>query len=237
MKARRIAIFGYNHLSFELTKRLNRDAHEIIFADSDKDGLASAAAEGFNIMQIDYRSDDDLKKIGIGKDIDLIFCFFTEDCENVFLTLSARALAEDLEIISIVENPDAAEKLLSAGANKIINPYTICGRKIYERYKKPDISRIIEQTVFGRHDLHIAEVEIPKGSVLENMVASDYKLDEKYNLILIGVVDKELGEDLHFAIGIQQHKLDAGDILVVMGPSREIRAFKQDIEENHSDVI
>lgn len=237
MKTRRIAIFGYNQLSIELVKRLNPEEHEIIFADSDAASLAAAAAEGFTALQIDFRNDDDLKKIGIGHNVDLLLCFFAEDCDNVFLTLSARALAEELEIISIVDNPDAAEKLIAAGANKIINPYTICGRKSYEYFKKPEISRIIEHTVFGRHDLHIAEVEIPKGSVLENKVASDYKLDDKYNLILLGVIDKELGENLHFAIGVQEHKLDAGDILVVMGPAREIKIFKQEIEENRSDLI
>jgi len=54
-------------------------------------------------------------------------------------------------------------------------------------------------------------------------------LNEQFNLVLIGIVDKELGDKLHFAIGEKDHKLDAGDILVVLGPSREINAFKQEV--------
>lgn len=139
-------------------------------------------------------------------------------------------MAQDLQIISVVEEPQSAEKLLAAGANKIINPYTVCGTKIYEHIKKPAISELMDHVVFGRHDLNLAELEIPEGSCLENTRSSDLKLNEKHNLILIGLIDKDLGEDLHFAYSEEEHHLDAGDILVVLGPSREIRSFKKEIE-------
>ncbi len=50
-----------------------------------------------------------------------------------------------------------------------------------------------------------------------------------YNLVLIGMVVKALGDALHFAIGQKDHKIDAGDILVVMGPSQEIKVFKKEV--------
>ena len=229
MKTRRIAIFGYNSLSFEVATRLNLKEYELIIIDSDEEKLAAANEKGFHTKAIDYRSDDSLRETGIGRNIDAIFCFFSEDSENVFLTISARALDKDLEIISVVDDPDSAEKLLAAGANKIINPYEICGKKINEMVKKPHIASMLEQTIFGRQDLNMAEVEIPKRSYLENTTISDLNLGEKHNLILIGVIDKELGDELHFAVGEKEHKLDAGDILVVLDPSREIRSYKNDI--------
>lgn len=225
-----IAVFGYNRLSVEALNRLGSDkTHQIIVIDPDVSRTTLAAEKGHTTAKIDFRSDDDLKSIGIGKNIDTIFCFFPEDSENVFLTLSARAIDQELHIIAIVEDPDSAEKLIAAGANKVIDPYQICGRKIHELIKKPDITNIIDHTVFGRHDLHVAEVIIPDHSFLENTYVSRLKLNENHNLILIGVVDKELGEDLHFAISEKDHVLNAGDILVILGPSREIRAFKKEV--------
>ena len=64
---------------------------------------------------------------------------------------------------------------------------------------------------------------------MENTYSSSLSLSEQHNLVLIGIVDKELGNDLHFAIGEKNHKLDAGDIIVVLGPSREINAFKKEV--------
>ncbi len=226
---KKIIIFGYNNLSYEAVSRLDQKYQDIVIIETDPALIQSAKDKGYNTKNIDFRSDDDLKSIGIGKSIDVIFCFLLEDFNNIFLTLSARAIDKNINIIAIAGSAQSAEKLIAAGANKIIDPYQICGQKIHELIKKPDITNIIDHTVFGRDDLHIAEIIIPTGSSLENTYSSTLSLNEQFNLVLIGIVDKELGDKLHFAIGEKDHKLDAGDILVVLGPSREINAFKQEV--------
>ncbi len=234
---KKIIVFGYNSLSFEAISRLDKKTHDILIIETDLALKKRAEDKGFKTSAIDFRSDEDLKSIGIGHDVNIIFCFLPEDSTNVFLTLSARVIDPNLNIIAIVGSAQSAEKLIAAGANKIIDPYQICGQKIHELIKKPDITNIIDQTVFGRDDLHIAEIEIPVGSYLENTFSSELSLSEHHNLVLIGIVDKELGEDLHFSIGEKDHKLDAGDIIVILGPSREIKAFKQEVSSVRSNKI
>ncbi len=226
---KKIAVFGYNDLSFEAITRLDSNLHDILVVESNTSLLKLAKEKGYKTASVDFRSDEGLKSIGIGDNIDIIFCFLDEDSKNVFLTISARALDKNLDIIAIVDAPQSSEKLIAAGANKIIDPYQISGQKIHELIKKPDITNIIDHTVFGRHDLHVAEIEIPEKSYLENTYTSELTLNEKHNLVLIGVVDKELGEQLHFSIGETDHKLDAGDIIVILGSSRAINAFKKEV--------
>jgi voltage-gated potassium channel len=228
---KRIAVFGYSVMSLEAMSRLNPEQYSIIFIAKDDAEAALVTEKGFEAKAIDFRNDDALRSIGIGADVDILFCFYTRDFDNVFLTISARALDKNITIVAIVDDPESAEKLLAAGANKIIDPYEICGRKTHEMLTKPDITNILDNTVFGRHDLKMAQIEIPQGSYLEKIKTNDLKLNEKHNLILIGVVDRELGDQLHFAIGEKEHSLDAGDVLVVMGPAREIKAFKKEVEQ------
>jgi voltage-gated potassium channel len=227
---KRIAVFGYSIMSIEVMSRLNKDQYSFVFIGKDESETALVEEKGFETKIIDFRNDDELKSIGIGTDVDILFCFYPRDSDNVFLTISARAIDNTLTIVAIVDDPESAEKLLAAGANKIIDPYEICGRKTHDMLAKPDITNILDHTVFGRHDLHIAQIEIPEGSCLENTMSSELKLNEKHNLILIGVVDKESGEALHFAISENDYILNAGDVLVVLGPSREIRSFKEEVE-------
>ncbi|MDT4289417.1 NAD-binding protein [Methylomonas sp. MO1] len=229
-----IAVFGYNRLSFEAISRLDKELYQITVIDHDPAKATLARENGFETANIDFRSDDDLKLIGIGAHIDTLFCFFDTDSENVFLTLSARALDKQLNIVAIVDSPESAEKLLAAGANKIIDPYEICGRKIHDMLKRPDINDIFDHTVFGRHDLHLAEVTIPENSYLENTHVTELQLSSQYNLILIGIVNKQVSEQLHFVVEEFDRRLSVGDILVILGPSREIRAFKKDVENEFS---
>lgn len=227
----KIAIFGFNRLSFEVLKRLDHVLHDILVIEQDPSAAGQAIDKGLNVISIEFRNDDELKRVGIGRDIEYLFCFLMQESDNVFLTLSARALDSRLTIISAVEEPDCVDKLIAAGANKVIDPYQICGRKFCDLIQKPEITTVLDHTVFGRGDLRVAEIVIQEGSVLVNKMVSELKLNVDYNLILIGILDKELGDDFHFVIGEQLHKLDVGDVLVLLGPSRALRLFTKEI--NH----
>jgi len=226
-----IAVFGYNSMSFELIKQLTKKHQRIIILDSDPSKITLAEKNNLVAQCLDYRQDEDLISLGVGSSLHSLFCFLEHDSENVFLTLSARSLDKNLQIISVINQPESAEKLLAAGANKIIDPYEICSNKVYQLLSKPNISNILEQVVFGRADLNMAEITIPHNSPLDQTFIKDLALNKQYNLFLIGVVDKELGEKLYFALGEQEHKLDAGDILVILGSQKDIKHFQQKIGE------
>lgn len=224
-----IAIFGFNSMSFELITQLSEKQSNLIVLDADPDKIEQAQQRELPAQLMDYRLDENLVALGIGSQVEILFCFLENDSENVFLTLSARALDKDLKIISVVNHPESAEKVLAAGATKIIDPFEICSNKAYQLLTKPSITWIIDEAVFGRADLHMAEITIPVDSSLDQSYTSELHLNETHNLFLIGVVDKELGDTLYFSLGEQDHKLDAGDILVVLGANREIRKFKKEI--------
>ena len=225
-----LAIFGYNRLSFEAIRRIDTTQHQIKVYDHRQKNVDMAQDKGFEATLVDFRSDENLKSIGIGSDIDTLLCCFENDSENVFLTLSARALDRKLHIIAIIESPDAAEKLVAAGANKIIDPYQICGRRIHEMLKRPDIHDLFEHTVFGRNDLRLAEVVVPENSFLLTDAISHLKLNQRYNLILVGIAYQQAIEHMRFVAEISDKRLCPGDTLVILGPSREIRAFEKDVK-------
>ncbi len=228
---KRIAVFGYNRLSMESISRLNPELYQVVVVGQNRLQNTQAKQDGLETADIDFHSDEDLRSLGIGDGkIQTILCFFEQDSENVFLTLSARGLDKALTIIAAVDNPESAEKLLAAGANKIIDPYKICGRKIHDMLKRPDITDIFDHTVFGRHDLHLAEIVIPAHSFILDSQVNHLDVTARYNLILIGVVNKQISDEIHFAAVEHNRRLSAGDILVILGPSREIKAFKEYVE-------
>lgn len=224
-----IAIFGYNSMSFELISQLSEKQLDLVILDDDADRIEHAEQKSLPALLLDYHQDDELIALGIGSKVATLFCFLEKDSENVFLTLSARALDKQLKIISIVNHPDSAEKLMAAGANKIIDPYEICSNKVYQLLTKPSITWVLDQAVFGQADLHMAEITIPERSILDKTLTSQLSLNEKYNLFLIGVVDKELGDKLYFSLGEQDHMLDVSDILVILGTNQDIKKFKTEI--------
>jgi voltage-gated potassium channel len=230
---KRIAVFGYSVMSVTVMIRLRSDNYHLLFVGQNEQEAALMTAQGFEAKIIDFRNDEDLMAIGIGSSIDILFCFFTSDSDNVFLTLSARALAKDLTIIAVIDDPDSADKLLAAGANKIINPHEICGRKVHEILTQGDISMILDNTVFGQHDLNMAQIEIPSSSYLEKQHVSSLRLNVAYNLMLLGVVKRNEANVLQLTIDKQAQPLVAGDILVVLGAKENVQVFKDNVEREN----
>ncbi len=88
-----------------------------------------AAAAGHLALAGDVTDDDVLRKAGIMRARALVAAINT-DAENVYVTLSARALRPDLVIIARARTEASEPKLLRAGATRVVNPQRIGGQRI-----------------------------------------------------------------------------------------------------------
>ena len=226
----RFAVFGCNPLAIEVAWRLSMAKTPFVMVDSDAALVDAANKEGLVAELIDYTDDEALRAVGIGGHIEGMFGLFTEDSENVFLAISARALDPHLRIVAVCQAPEAAPKLLAAGANKVVDPYEISGARVHELIERPEVVDLLEQTVFGQQDLNAAEVTIPRDSWLHGVHLSALRKVMTQNLILLGVVDLERGKELILSTRGIDHKLDYDDVLVVIGARSEIDSFRELIE-------
>ena len=226
----RFAVFGCNPLAIEVAWRLSMAKTPFVMVDSDVALVDAANKEGLVAGLIDYTDDEALRAVGIGGHIEGMFSLFTEDSENVFLAISARALDPHLRIVAVCQAPEAAPKLLAAGANKVVDPYEISGARVHELIERPEVVDLLEQTVFGQQDLNAAEITIPRNSWLHGVHLSALRKVMTQNLILLGVVDLERGKELILSTRGIDHKLDYDDVLVVIGARCEIDSFRELIE-------
>jgi voltage-gated potassium channel len=84
--------------------------------------------EEMDLLHIDGRGSDDetLKQAGIERARAVIACV-DSDAENIFITLTARGLRPDIEIVARAAQESSEPKLLRAGANDIVSPYRASG--------------------------------------------------------------------------------------------------------------
>lgn len=228
-KGRRIAVFGYEKLAVDIAAYIAAGENTVLVVDSKEGNLELARKAGFETASVDYSTDAELREIGIGSTIDTVFCLLPDDAENVFLVISVRAIDPQVPIVSIADSPDSVPKFLAAGANKVVDPYEISGLKIWRLLKQPMISEVMERTLFSELDLQVGEVTITRGSFVDGLCVEDLSLRDHYNLVLLGVVDRELGDEFVFRTRGLNHRLEAGDTLVVIGPATEIQKLQRDL--------
>jgi len=225
-----ILLFGFTRSCIEIAKELQSKNYAFTIIDNDPSFTAKAKAEGLILKILDYTDDDLLEIEGIGESVSYVFALFDEDAKNVFLTLSVKSLDPNVNIIAITHTKDAIHKLEIAGANTILDPYQISGKKIYKLITQPEVMSIIDATVFGYHNISMEQLSITDHSELNGRMMNEIYPIEGYNLLLVGIHDKELKKQFIFITEGHNHRLDAGDILVVIGESEEIVRYKKDFK-------
>jgi len=226
---KKVVVVGSGPVGMEVARQLTERGESVKMVDDINADVEEARTRGFAVEQINLQDDDALKRVGIGGDVDILFALLDNDASNVFLLISARAIAPDLLIVSISGVRDTIVRLYAAGATKVIDPYRISGYKVYEHMNRSLIAETMDRTVFGRVDLDIAEIHIQEDSYIHGKYLDELSLNERYNLIVLGVVDREYGDNLIFATDPRRHKLDGGDILVVIGPEEAFAQFEHDL--------
>lgn len=227
---RKILLFGFTKSAIEIGLKLKERGYQFCIIDNDAALLPKAKKLGLELKILDYSDDLVLSEEGIGQNIKFIFSLFDEDAKNVFLTLSAKSLDEELNVITITHTKDAIHKLEIAGANTILDPYQISGKKIYKLITQPEVMNIIDATVFGYHDINMDQIVITKISPLNGKMIDDIYPHPNYNILLLGIHDQELKKKFIFITEGHNHKLDEGDILVVIGQSEEIKRYKAEFK-------
>ncbi len=200
--------------------------------EENEDLINDAKALGYEVKNVSLMNDDAIIEIGINDDdIKAFFCLGDDKNTNLFITLSVRNINKDIKIISISSTKEGNKTMLLAGADKVINPYEIGALRIFRSLHKPLILEVLDNILFSKSDLQVEELTIQKASIFDGVYLKDLKIINRDNIIILGIQDKEISDKfIFFSTGIN-HKIDAGDTLVVLGHSKDLKNFKQLINE------
>jgi len=216
-------ICGYGRIGRIICKELIR--HSISLVVIEKKELQQELQQN-NILHIinDATHEDILIEAGVERAKGLV-SVLSSDLENVYVSLTARSLNPDLFILSRAEHLTSEAKLLAAGANKVILPYSIGARRMAQAILKPAVSDFIESTI---HDysfgLNIEEIMVGEDSQFNNFPLVDSGIRKEMDIIIIGIKQKD-GEMLFNPSS--QTKIRAGDILIAMGRNNDLERLRK----------
>ncbi len=230
MASQMVHVFGYGRHGRLIAEGLIESGYLIHVLESDEQKIEDAKAHGHvNVDLVDMTDDDRLKELDIDSD-DLIVCVMDDEHFNVFLTLSLRQMYPDIKIFAISDSIHTAEKLQMAGASKVIDLYQVSATHIHNYLKKPVTTHLLSGFIGDKHDISFREFVIPPGSFLHGRNTDDLDFG-KFNLLLLGIIDLELGDDLIFITEGKNHKLDSGDVLVCIGKDVDLDRFEETIKK------
>ena len=156
-----VIVCGYGRTGRQAGIELAQSQQPFVVIEWNPDGLASVEQDRVLHVLGDASSDEVLGRAGIRRARALISAVDSDE-RNVYIVLTARSLRPDLYIVARSSHPDSADKLRRAGADRVVSPYTLSGRRMAALAMQPavvdtfdllvggaDISMRVEELVVG----------------------------------------------------------------------------------------
>ena len=227
-----IILFGYSKLAAQLSSELAIHKHKFCIVEPSQKEFQFAQNDSYTTLLYDYEcyDDNELLKLGIQQDnTKTLFCVHNDFNRNLFITLSARNLNRSLQIIAIANDENEKKKLKLAGATVVINPYEVAALNIFRTISNPLAVNILDDILYGKLGLQIQEITIKQGSILDGQHSKEVTIFDEFNIILLGIQDKEITKKFIFSSRGINHKIDVDDVIVVLGKQEDIEKFKEKI--------
>jgi voltage-gated potassium channel len=217
-------VCGYGRMGKIIAKELKHEKLKFAVIEKNEVILDSDEKEEFFIIQGDATKDELLKRVGIERAKCLISVLPT-DAENLYVVLSARGLNSALLIVARAGEEGSEQKLLRAGADRVVSPYHIGGLRMAHSVLKPAVVDFIEfATKSGNIDLQIEEIIIQEGSDLVGQTLDQCGIGRELGIIIVAI--KQQSGEMKFNPTFRT-ALEAGDTLIAVGETSKLEILER----------
>ncbi len=216
---------GYGRVGWQIAQELIREKEPFVVVDADQATLDQASAAGLPIVVGSASEDDILRAAGIERAKGLISAV-SSDADNVFITISARALRPDMPIIARVTLDQSVPKLRRAGATHVVSPYAIAGQQMALLAARSSTVGVLDMMAHAEDDLLVEEVRIDTDSPLAGLRLADARTRVNQQLTILGL--RRAGRML--APPPEDFPLQVGDIFAVCGTRDQLRTIENACE-------
>jgi voltage-gated potassium channel Kch len=159
-----LILCGFGRVGRAIAHEFTDEGIPFVVVDSDDASLVQAVAEGAIVVHGNAADVETLKAAGVERARGLVTAV-DNDADNLYVTLSARVLKPDLFIVARANAADAEPKLRLAGANRVVSPYTIGGRRLASLAMRPTAVEFVDTILSASNgQLLLEDLTIPADS-------------------------------------------------------------------------
>lgn len=184
-------IVGFGRVGREVATSFADAKVPFVVIDNNPQSIERATNEGFLCVEGSGSDDMVLLEAGIERARGLVACAGS-DATNVYAVLTARALNERLLIIARAIDEASESKIIRAGANRVISPYVLGGRRMANLAMRPHVVDFLDITSKSSElEQILEEVVIEEGSALgqQTIAAVDLRRRTGANILALYLPD------------------------------------------------
>jgi voltage-gated potassium channel len=213
-----VIVCGYGRTGEQVVSDLEVQGHPYVVVEINEKPLAAVHRDNRLHVVGDAASDEVLAAAGIERARALVSAVDSDE-RNVYIVLTARSLNPAVFIVARSSYPDSVAKLQRAGADRVVSPYSLSGRRMADLALQPAVVDVIDMVMSdGSHRMAIEELLVPAG--LEGGLTAGRLRNSGATLLAVR------GSDGHLSVGPDDaESLSGEDLVIAMGTREQLAAM------------
>jgi voltage-gated potassium channel len=220
-------VCGAGRIGSRVIREIARRGHDFVVIEGDETTADRLLSLGYLVLMGDATSDDVLKAAGIERARGLV-CAVSSDPDNLYITLTARDLNKSMMIVARANDESAVNRLIKAGANKVVSPSITGSNQMAQMLLKPAVADFMEMAAMTEQlELEVEQIEINLGSPFINRALKDTGIRSDLDVIVIAIKRGERGGGQMVFNPAADTIIKEQDALVVIGSHNSLEALEK----------
>jgi voltage-gated potassium channel len=217
-------VAGFGRVGSVVARALADEGAQFVIVDLADEHQAVAREADWLFVRGDATEEEVLEQAGIKRANSIVTCL-SADAENLFVTVTARALNPKVFIVARSAHESTEAKLLKAGANRTITPNVIGGRRMASMVLHPTVSDYLDIVSSGAGmEFRLQEIELEPESCYVGQSLAEARIREITGAQVVAILKADGTVD---ANPPASSVLVAGECLVVLGTIDQVAVLTE----------
>ncbi len=217
-------ICGYGRVGRRAAAEFRQEGVPFVILDFSEAALEAAQETRDLFVEGTGTEDEDLRAAGLDQARGLV-ASADSDADNLYVTLSARNARPDLLIVARASDEDAAKKLLLAGADRVVQPYSTAGKEMARLVLRPQVAAFLDiVSTSGGPDLLFEEIEVKETCREAGKTIRDLRIREATGAMIVALRKRDGSFD---TTPEPNAALEVGDVMIAAGTPEELRRLEE----------
>ena len=215
-------VCGYGRMGKHICQDLLSENVPFVVIEKEKELIDQLMEIGYVYVVGDSSSDEVLTQAGV-KNAKGLIAVVSSDAENVFTTLSAKALNPKIFVVSRCLSDESESKLKKAGADRVVKTYEMVSHRMANLLLHPGVAEFLNiVAASGPTGLRLEELPIQEGSPLIGKSLAESPIKSRLDIMIV-MINRNDGQFIYNPGSDEIIQL--GDRLLAIGEKENLQKF------------
>src|ERR1019366_8605716 len=214
-----VIVCGWGRVGREVAQFLTNAQRAVVVLDRDPERVRDVP---YAWVQGDVTDDATLLKAGIERAATLVAALDT-DADNLYVTVAAKSMRPELQIIARARSESSEPKLIRAGADRVVNPQQLGGDRMASFVTQPHVVDFVDIVMHdGTLEFRLEELMVARNSPLAGSTISSAQLRDRTGALVLAIRRAEGGFVTNPS---PEDVIESGDVLISVGTAEQLEAL------------